>query len=277
MRVGAIATAAAVVLLIPAWAQAQGGPKLVRTEVIVIADLSNRIDARLHPGQVDRDTAIVRLIADEFGGLVRRNRFLFSRDRLRMMYIGGQNAPVEPRVDVAKMNEEHRIVVKELPAALASFRVFAVQPYLPKRTAYNGADLWSWFHNTAPKVLKVDDPHRETRTRIIILTDGYLEFAPSIRREPGTTMRMTSLRGRQNWEDAYTRLKLKSAGVQLQNTKVLVLELAPLRPEVYTTEQEIIERYWRDWFQGMGAETAFLSSSEALPAVGDAIRQFVSH
>jgi hypothetical protein len=277
MRVAVFSMAVVGMLLPPGWAKAQAGPKLVRTEVIVIADLSNRIDAKLHPGQIERDTAIVRVIAEEFGGLVRRNRFLFSRDRLRMMYVGGQNSPVEPRVDVAKMNEEHRIVVRELPSALLSFRSSAVQPYLTKRTAYNGADLWSWFHNTAPKVLKVDDPHRETRTRIIVLTDGYLEFAPSIRRESGTAMRMMSLRGRQDWEAAYAKLKLKSAGIQLQNTKILVLELAPLRPEVNTTEQEIIERYWRDWFQGMGAETAFLSNSEALPAVGDAIRQFVTH
>lgn len=276
MRVVYSIAAVVVPLFLPRMLEAQAGTKLARTEVIIIADLSNRIDARLHPGQLERDTAIVRLIADAFGGVVRRNRYLFSRDRLRMMYIGGENPPVEPRIDVARMNEDHRVVVKELPAALAAFHSAAMRPYLIKRTAYLGADLWSWFHNTAAKVLKVEDPHREIRTRIIVLTDGYLEFAPSIKRESGTAMRMASLRGRVNWEQAYGRLKLKPAGVELTNTRVLILELAPIRPEVNTTEQEIIERYWSDWFQGMGAETAFLSNSEALPSVADALRQFLA-
>jgi hypothetical protein len=257
-------------------AGAQTAQKLPRTEVVVISDLSNRIDLKLHPGQFQRDTAIVHLIANEFASLVKRNRYLFSRDRLRMLYVGGENSPSEPRVDVAKMNEDHRVVVKELPEELRSFAAQAIRPYLTPRTSYQGADLWSWFHYTAPKILPVADPNREVRTKIVILTDGYLEFSPNIKREPGTAMNMVALRGKPNWEKLYPRYKLKSAGSTMVNTEVLILEVAPVRPAVNTAEEAIIERYWSDWFENMGAKTTFLTTSDALPTVGDAIHQFLA-
>jgi hypothetical protein len=109
------------------------------------------------------------------------------------------------------------------------------------------------------------------------LTDGYLEFAPSIEREPGTAMRMSKLRGAHNWEKIYETVKLKPVGFTFpQDTKVLILELAPIRPEVNTTEQEIIERYWRDWFRSMNASVDFRTTSEAMPTIRDAIRHFLN-
>ena len=255
---------------------AQSAAKLSRTEVVVIADLSNRIDGRLHAGQVARDTAIVHLIAAQFGKLVKRNLFLFSRDRLRMVYVGGQAGPEEPRVDVAHMNEAGQVVVKKLPYALEAFTRSAAQPYFARRTEFQGADLWSWFHKTAPNTLPVSDPDREVRTRIIVLTDGYLEFGPRISREAGTSMRMAALRGKANWERLYPQYKLKSSGTKLLNTEVLVLELSPIRPMVNTTEQDIIERYWSDWFGDMGAKSSFLTANDALPSVQDAIEKFLA-
>lgn len=257
-------------------ASAQAPHKLPRTEVVVISDLSNRIDSNLHPGQSQRDTAIIRLIAAEFGNVVKRNRYLFSRDRLRMLYVGGENVPSEPRVDVAKMNEEHRVVVKELPQELTTFTEQAARPYSVPRHGYQGADLWSWFHYTAPKVLPVTDPNRDVRTKVILITDGYLEFAPSIKRDPGTAMNMVALRGRANWESLYPKFKLRATGTTLPNTEVLILEVAPIRPAVNTTEEAIIERYWSDWFGAMGAKTTFLTSSDPLPSVADAVHQFLS-
>src|SRR5678816_790524 len=88
---------------------AQQEPKLKRTEVVVIADLSDRIHPGYHPGQIARDTAILHIISDEFGNVVKKNRYLFSRDRLRTLYVGGENPPTEPRVDIARMNEDHRV------------------------------------------------------------------------------------------------------------------------------------------------------------------------
>lgn len=266
----------AALLTFSAGLSAQSVHKLPRTEVVVISDLSNRIDRKLHPEQLDRDTAIVRIIANEFATIVKRNRFLFSRDRLRMLYVGGENIPTEPRVDVAKMNEDHRVVVKELPTELANFTVQATRPYLIPRHSYQGADLWSWFHYTAPKILAVEDPNREVHTKVVILTDGYLEFAPNVKREAGTAMNMVALRGKSNWEQAYPRYKLQSAGTKLPNTEVLILEIAPIRPAVNTTEEAIIERYWSDWFGDMGVKTTFLTTSDALPTVGDAVHQFLA-
>lgn len=262
-------------LLAGSAALAQGG-KLTRTELVVIADLSNRIDKKLHPTELGRDTAILRVISQEFADVVKRNRYLFSRDRARVLYVGGENPPVEPRIDVADMNRSHRIVVKELPAETDKFLRDAVEPYRTPRTQYEGADLWSWFKNSASATLGETDPDRVTRTRIIILTDGYLEFAPSIRREPGTAMRMSQLRGRPDWQKAYEQVRLRPAGINLPpGTKVLMLELAPIKPTQNTTEQEILERYWSDWFKTMGATVEFRTTSDAMPSVKDAIRRFL--
>lgn len=270
-----LAACAAGLTLLSAEASSQNG-QLTRTELVVISDLSNRIDRKLHPGAVSRDTAILRMISEEFADVVKRNRFLFSRDRARVLYVGGENPPTEPRIDVAEMNRTHHVVVRELPAKVAQFVDEASQPYRTPRTLYEGADLWSWFkHNGQPTLGEVD-PDRQTRNRIVILTDGYLEFAPSIKREPGTAMRMSQLRGRPDWQRVYQQLKLKPPGFQLpKDTKVLMLELAPLRPTQNTTEQEIIERYWADWFASMGATVEFRTNAEAMPSIRDAIRRFL--
>lgn len=261
----------------PTLALAQSPAKLSRTEVVVLADLSNRIAPTLHPAQIQRDTAILRIIAQEFGNVVRRNRYLFSHDRLRVLYLGGEGAPTEPRVDVGKMNVEHHVVVRELPQVLEDFHSQAVRPYLVVRRRYDGADFWSWFRYSAPQELRPDDPNRITQTRLIILTDGYLEFAPKIRREPGTYMEMAKLRGRSDWEKSYPKYKLNAVGYTLPNTKVLLLEVAPLHPEVNTSEEAILERYWSDWFRTMGiTETTMVTNDQALPSIRDAVRQFLA-
>lgn len=249
--------------------------KLKRTDVLVLADLSDRISPSYHPEQIRRDTAIIRMIAEEFGTLVARNRYLFSQDRLRILYVGGENEPWEARVDAGEMNRNHRVVVRELPKELEQFSRTAAAPYLLNRTQYIGADLWSWFRHSAPRAFEPPDTTHENITRIIILTDGYLEFAPSIPREAGTAMRMSALRKRADWSARYEPLRLKPVENKLVNAKILMLELSPLRPEINTTERDILERYWTDWFQTMGADVRFYSNKDPLPSVRDAIRSFL--
>jgi hypothetical protein len=253
----------------------QASNALTKTEVVVLVDLSDRIDLQLHPGQAQRDTTIIRAIADEFANVVRRNRYLFSHDRLRALFVGGENQPLEPRVDVGQMNLQHRVVVRELPKELRRFELEASAPLFAKRKNYVGADLWSWFKFNAPRQLVNDDPNRAIRRRIIILTDGYLQFSPKIKRDPGTAMRMDLMRGRTDWERIYAKYALKPTGSTLPDTKVLLLELAPVRPEVYTTEEEILRRYWTDWFRSMSVQTDLLTNREALPTIQDEIRRFL--
>jgi hypothetical protein len=246
--------------------------QLPRTEVVVLVDLSDRIDQHLHPGQAARDTAILHIVADEFANVVKRHRFLFSRDRLRVIFVGGENSPVEPRVDVTQMNDDHRVVVRELARELAKFRNDASAPFFIQRKKYLGADLWSWFRFNGAKQLLSEEPGRKTQRRVIILTDGYLQFSPKIHRDAGTAMRMDALRNHVDWQQTYAQYKLKSPGVRLPNTKVLLLEVAPIHPETNTAEQEILEKYWGDWFATMGAPSTLLTTDEALPSVRDAVR-----
>lgn len=258
-------------------AVAQRHRKLPRTEVVVLIDLSDRIDEARHPEQVRRDTAILHVVTDEFGAIVKRNRYLFSRDRLRAIYLGGEGTPTEPRVDVAQMNDNHVVVVRALAGALAEFRAQAIRPYALPRHKYEGADFWSWFRHNGERALRTVDSTRDVRTRIIILTDGYLAFDRSIKREPGTFMQMDKLRGRSDWEKLYPAYKLSPVGYSLTNAKVLMLEIAPHRPKSNTSEQDLIERYWTDWFATMGiADPVFVTNDQALPSVRDAIKQFLS-
>ncbi len=273
MRVPFLSGALLLAISSPVLCQA---PKLSRTEVVVLVDLSDRVDPRKNPSQLARDTAILGIIEQEFSGIVKRNRFLFSRDRLRMLYLGGENLPAEPRVDVAEMNDKHRVVVRELPSEMATFHREAIRPYLQRRTRWDGADVWSWFKNSAPTTLQVSDPSRKVETRLVLITDGYLEFDSRIKRPAGTYMDLRGLRNSRNWEQLYPPLALKPVGTHLPATKVLLLELAPQNPASNTSEQEILQRFWRDWFRSMGVEVSFLTNQEPLPSVRDGIRAFLS-
>jgi hypothetical protein len=56
-----------------------------------------------------------------------------------------------------------------------------------------------------------------------------------------------------------------------------MLEIAPRRPKSNTSEQDLIERYWSDWFATMGiTDPVFVTNDQALPSVHDAIKQFLS-
>jgi hypothetical protein len=277
LRLIALTCSPVALLTLTAGAAGQQRAKLSRTEVVVLVDLSDRIDSKLHPMQVQRDTSILQIIGDEFAGVVRRNRYLFSRDRLRAIYLDREGSPTEPRVDVAQMNDDRIVVVRELSHALAEFHVQAVRPYSDPHHVYDGADIWSWFRHDAEQTLRPSDTTRVTHTRIIILTDGYLEFAQSIHRQPGTFMEINKLRGRADWENLYPAYKLKPVGYKLPDTKVLMLEIAPYRPKANTNEQDMIERYWTDWFATMGITSPiFVTNDQALPSVRDAIKQFLS-
>lgn len=103
--------------------------------------------------------------------------------------------------------------------------------------------------------------------KIIILTDGYLQFDKSIttKRAKGTYMTgLEKLRNKPNWEAVFAaqKLKLNACPNPIENTEVLVLEIAPQNKSVNTNEIQIIQKFWKTWFNDMHLKSDIFDTND---------------
>ncbi len=252
-----------------AMAQVRGQEPL---DVLILLDLSDRIAPKVHPLQPARDSAVLRAVANAFGDVVRRHGFLYSRDRLRVIYLDAPEGTGEPAVDVAEMNRRRQVVVRELPRTLDRFVIEASAPlFMPK--TYTGADFWGWFKDAAVNHLVPSGPSDPTRRIVVIVTDGYLNFSPRVtnHRPPGTQMRIAALRKEKDWRAAFPKYALASVGRKFPGVSAVLLELAPEDRLVNVAEMEMVRTYWKSWLEDMGIQLVGTLGNTESPATVSAL------
>jgi|GEM_PF-5861371 len=126
-----------------------------------------------------------------------------------------------------------------------------------------GADIWSFFRDL-DLYIKAPRDSITWRNKLILLTDGYPYIEDNLKnqRRSNGFLRdyldegdMNKLRGSQNWEEVFESNKMGfiPIGKTYSNLEILVIGIN--EPSTYqgsATEFSIIERYWTDFFKGMG-------------------------
>jgi hypothetical protein len=243
--------------------------------VVVVADMSDRIAV---PGQVARDTAIIRIVCNAFQEHARQVGYPFSRDRLRFQAVRTTLLDNDVLVDVGDMNDRHEIVVRHLAERLQQFQRDCAFGYVAQ-DSYPGADLWGYFKDGFPAVVE----RAPFQNRVILLTDGYLSFEGAIqaKRPRNTEMNVAELRDKADWQVSFRDMALKGVGQRFPNTQMMILEVAPkLQPES-VHEFDIIRRYWTEWCDSLGIDAGaerprIFTNNLQLSAIRDKLREFLS-
>ena len=265
-----------------------GNPQAGKVEpinVVVVLDLSNRLVKT--PGQADKDQAIIQSALKIFDERQKRQAYITSNDLLRLV--------VAPQPDVpTSANDSMRIDMGEKRAKVGNKSLMGLPKFKAERERFErslsrlyeqalaqpftGADLYTFFCTELPR--NFADPNR--KTKVLVLTDGYLEFdrAYLSRRPDCTYMRELDKmrREKDNWKGRFDKKKLglcPCPAQQFSNTEVLFLETAPLFKGASVYEFPIIEHYWTTWFDSMALPASIEPYDAMVSGIEDKIRTFL--
>jgi len=153
-----------------------------------------------------------------------------------------------------------------------------------RKEKYTGADIWSFFRDFAAQYMMISywDVHNgvfyQYANKMVIITDGYLNFTPDIEkmRPPGTFMYINKLRNVNGWQNIFEKYALSPVNQQFINTDILMLEINPVNPTVNINEIEIIKKYWTAWFDKMKVQKVMIyQNSEPIQVIDQALRKFI--
>lgn len=263
------------------------------SNITILLDLSNRIDSKLHPDQIQRDTLIIADILKNFDEQVRRNGFIYSRDKIQVLIApqaGNKPPTFNPNIDVADIEKTGKIVRQVLPESERLF-LKEVNDIYANKQVFNGADIYTFFKDfQADNFIQKSYEEKSAEgnvyfmihNKMIILTDGYLNFESkiqAIRSQDNSCMQMDVLRHDNNWQQNFSKFKLKPVeGKEFQNLEVMLLEVNPLHPEINVRESEIIEKYWRQWFEEMKIDYKPMhQANEGIPLINSAVKSFLTN
>lgn len=258
------------------------------TNVVVVLDLSDRIDPARHPGQAAQDLKVLEGLVTLFEERVRRSLYLLSGDRL-VFCVAPQ--PTAYQDEVTTLADRLRISMPDLNASgrlrgkpafdQARTEVLAGLQRLYARASsspgYVGADLWTFFRDRMESYLV---PEPGARNVVVVLTDGYINFDRDVeRRRPRqgartSYMEVAAMRGRTGWQARFDRGEagLISFRGRLDRTDVAVVGLRWLD----VADRPIVERYWSGWLGEMGAaRTRYIPADDSTAQMCEALRRFI--
>lgn len=269
-------------------ASEEGGAPEGRPEplnVVVVLDLSNRLVKT--PRQADKDQAIIQSVLNIFAERQKRQAYITSDDILRL------TAAPQPDVETST-NDSLRIDMSVKKASIGNTSLIGLPKFKAERerfegalaklyrqalaAPFTGADFYTFFCTELPR--NFSDPNR--KTKVLVLTDGYLEFdRPYLTRRPKCTY-MRELdkmrREKEKWKDRFDRKELAlcpCTGQHFDNTEVLFLETAPLYKGSSVYEFPMIEHYWKTWFDTMGLPATIEPHEAMVAGIEDKIRAFL--
>ena len=246
-------------------------PPFKPLNIVVILDTSDRVSKKKHPGQVERDTKIVKEIITQFKVVVKEH--IEKSDKLKYDSRLDIVIPNQPSVPIIPWEVTEKLTIKGEGehSSIKSIHddlekqgkvLFDAMPELyefVKKHKQTGSDIWEWFRSEAKDYLSADH-----QNLIICISDGYLNFDKNIeaKRFKGTYMQVEKLRGDPDWKE-----KINSSDGLLPiekdfsryNAKFLMLEIALRREKdsgvPYQKDFEIIREYWKTWLKSMGIES----------------------
>lgn len=233
--------------------------------ITVLLDLSSRVNL---PNQVSKDTQIVKSILNAFEVLQRKYAFMASKDKLNIT-LAYQNSSVydvykigNTKFSIDMTNKVGQNINKPIFDQKRADMESAVSELYQKAigSPTDGADIWGFFCNDWHNYYKPD-----MKNKVIILTDGYLQFDKAItsKRPKGTYMTgLDKLRNKSDWEELLPNLKLSKCTNPIENTEVLILEVVPQNKAINTNEFQIIQKFWKTWFSDMNVSVEVFESDD---------------
>lgn len=229
--------------------------------VSFLLDLSDRINPKKYPNESMqyylRDVAYIKSVSEAFDQHLRNKKVRQMNDKVQVFF------DPEPRNEnINAISNDLKYSVSRNNASLELLdkikNTYATKPLeiynlAIKDDEYVGSDTWKFFKT------KVKDFCIETdyRNILIILTDGYIFHKDTKMKEGNLTSYITPQvirSNRLNDNDWANKMVEKEYGFipatnGLENLEILVLGINPDPKNPY--EEEVIRKYWSDWFDSM--------------------------
>lgn len=235
----------------------------------IYLDLSDRLIKNDGPtNQIETDTALIHCIWDLFLNRCKTN-ILKSKDHFQIFFYP---APQQTNINVLAKDlnlDLSKVAVTEKKKKVMEFdntykdNIDAIYQSTLKTKKWVGSDIWGFFSNKKVDQYCMKDGYRNV---LIIITDGYLFYAPNKIKEGNAYSYVLS----QTLAVPNSSLIVKRDG--LENLEVLVLELNPNSPKEYTRMTQVLS----DWFSAMGVESVLLNETDIAANTEVVIESFLN-
>lgn len=236
--------------------------------LIVLLDLSDRLTI---PGQVNRDTVLLRQAYHAFEQHVRRQFFINSHDQLHVLVAPQKNQPANIEIFENRL----RISMQELPVKERASFLRKNEPLFFRQidslyhaasgkpaSSFSGSDIWKFFDQYLRNYLA---PDTNTINKIIVLTDGYFDFESlKDKKQEGCRYSYSEKlmqKGRALnipetvvpeviYEKAFDSCGLIPVRINQKNVGIMLTEITPRNS--FDKELELLESLWKSWYNTMG-------------------------
>lgn len=222
--------------------------------ISIYLDLSDRLERQMVPSQKDRDIEIVKYLTDIIKNHAVGQRILPSRDRIKVFFYPTPNdskiallsKDLEMDLSKAQPAEKKQMLLDFQERFQTSLTKIYEATMQDKN--WIGSDIWGFFKKQVDTYCIRED----ARNIIVILTDGYLFYAPN------------KLKDGNNYSYILPQtLSNPNSGLivsrqDLDNLEVLLLEVNPYDPK----HQDQMETILQNWFSGMGVQKVYVGVTD---------------
>ncbi len=250
--------------------------------VSFLLDLSDRIDPGKYPNESMeyylRDVAYIKSVAEAYDQHLRKKKVRQMNDKIQVFF-----DPEPQNQNINKISNDLRYNISRTNVSLELLdnilSIYSTKPLeiynlAIKDNSFVGSDTWGFFKKSV-KDFCIEENYRNV---LVILTDGYIYHKDNIRKEENLTNYLTPQTVRnfklnnKNWNDRLINegFGFIPATKDLSNLEILVLGINADKKNPY--EEDLIIKYWSDWFNTMKVGRYEIKTAE-LPANMDKIIQ----
>lgn len=253
--------------------------------ISILLDLSDRINPEKYPNSAMdyylRDIGYIESITQSFEIHLRNKKSIKINDNIKL-FLDPEPADknLNEKISSLKISFTRNNATKDF--ILKTSKRYDSISRLIYRSAikdnkYVGSDTWR-FIKTKAKDYCIEENHRNI---LVILTDGYIFHKDNKIRETNLTtyLRPQDIRefklNTSKWRD---RIDDKGFGFipatdNLQDLEVLVLGINPDKKNPY--EEDVIKKYWKDWFNKMNIKKNEIKLADLPSNMDGIIKDFI--
>ena len=222
--------------------------------ISVYLDLSDRLERQMAPSQMERDTAIVNYLTEIVKNHAVSQKILPSKDRIKVFFYPTPNdskialLSQDLEMDLSKSQPtEKRQLLLNFQEKFSTSLTKIYEATMQDKN-WIGSDIWGFFKKQVDTYCIRED----ARNIIVILTDGYLYYAPNKLKDGNNYSYILP----QTLSNPNSGLIVSRQG--LENLEVLLLEVNPYDPK----HQDQMETILQNWFSGMGVQKMYVGVTD---------------
>ena len=222
--------------------------------ISIYLDLSDRLERQMTPSQKDRDIEIVNYLTEVVKNHAVAQKILPSRDRIKVFFYPAPNdskialLSKDLEMDLSKAQPaEKKQMLLDFQEKFNSSLTKIYEATMQDKN-WIGSDIWGFFKKQVDTYCIRED----ARNIIVILTDGYLFYAPNKQKDGINYSYILP----QTLSNPNSGLIVSRQG--LENLEVLLLEVNPYDPK----HQDQMETILQNWLSAMGVQKMYVGVTD---------------